>query len=164
MEHTGFEPVASTMPLWRAPSCANAPWADYNTKAADISRESEKKYVRKYVQTKKGPADGDLRRRPDRLAVGDLAFFGPERGYVPGSERRFYRRAFLDTGKARPGGKRTDPVLYRRHGLSGAQVRAFCRIFHFGPAGGGPFPRGMAAYGTEIFKSLDLRFSRGVRR
>lgn len=25
MEHTGFEPVASTMPLWRAPSCANAP-------------------------------------------------------------------------------------------------------------------------------------------
>ena len=25
MEHTGFEPVTSTMPLWRAPNCANAP-------------------------------------------------------------------------------------------------------------------------------------------
>ena len=25
LEHMGFEPMASTMPLWRAPSCANAP-------------------------------------------------------------------------------------------------------------------------------------------
>ena len=25
MEHRGLEPLASTMPLWRAPSCANAP-------------------------------------------------------------------------------------------------------------------------------------------
>ena len=25
MEHTGFEPVTSTLPVWRAPSCANAP-------------------------------------------------------------------------------------------------------------------------------------------
>lgn len=26
MEHTGFEPVTSTMRMLRAPSCANAPW------------------------------------------------------------------------------------------------------------------------------------------
>ena len=25
MEHTGFEPVTSTLPVWHAPSCANAP-------------------------------------------------------------------------------------------------------------------------------------------
>ena len=25
MEHTGLEPVTSTLPVWRAPSCANAP-------------------------------------------------------------------------------------------------------------------------------------------
>ncbi len=25
VEHTGLEPVASTLPVWRAPSCANAP-------------------------------------------------------------------------------------------------------------------------------------------
>ena len=25
MEHTGFEPVTSTLPVWRAPNCANAP-------------------------------------------------------------------------------------------------------------------------------------------
>ena len=25
VEHTGLEPVTSTMPLWRAPNCANAP-------------------------------------------------------------------------------------------------------------------------------------------
>ena len=25
MEHTGLEPVASTLPVWRAPNCANAP-------------------------------------------------------------------------------------------------------------------------------------------
>ena len=25
MEYTGFEPVASTMRMWRAPSCANTP-------------------------------------------------------------------------------------------------------------------------------------------
>ena len=25
MEHTGFEPVTSTLPVWRAPGCANAP-------------------------------------------------------------------------------------------------------------------------------------------
>ena len=26
VEHTGFEPVASTMRMLRAPNCANAPW------------------------------------------------------------------------------------------------------------------------------------------
>ena len=25
MEHTGFEPVTSTLPVWRAPNCANTP-------------------------------------------------------------------------------------------------------------------------------------------
>ena len=25
MEYTGFEPVASTMRMWRAPNCANTP-------------------------------------------------------------------------------------------------------------------------------------------
>jgi hypothetical protein len=25
LEHTGLEPVASTLPVWRAPNCANAP-------------------------------------------------------------------------------------------------------------------------------------------
>ncbi len=25
VEHTGLEPVTSTLPAWRAPSCANAP-------------------------------------------------------------------------------------------------------------------------------------------
>ena len=25
LEYTGFEPVASTMRMWRAPSCANTP-------------------------------------------------------------------------------------------------------------------------------------------
>ena len=31
MEHTGFEPVTSTLPVWRAPSCANAPTLVDNT-------------------------------------------------------------------------------------------------------------------------------------
>lgn len=26
MEYTGFEPVASTMRMWRAPNCANTPY------------------------------------------------------------------------------------------------------------------------------------------
>lgn len=26
VEHTGFEPVTSTLPVWRAPNCANAPY------------------------------------------------------------------------------------------------------------------------------------------
>ena len=26
MEYTGFEPVASTMRMWRAPNCANTPF------------------------------------------------------------------------------------------------------------------------------------------
>ena len=30
MEHTGFEPVTSTLPVWRAPSCANAPCVQYS--------------------------------------------------------------------------------------------------------------------------------------
>ncbi len=29
VEHTGFEPVTSTLPVWRAPSCANAPCGIY---------------------------------------------------------------------------------------------------------------------------------------
>ena len=28
MEHTGLEPVTSTLPVWRAPNCANAPKDD----------------------------------------------------------------------------------------------------------------------------------------
>ena len=31
VEHTGLEPVASTLPVWRAPSCANAPALVDNT-------------------------------------------------------------------------------------------------------------------------------------
>ena len=27
MEYTGFEPVASTMRMWRAPNCANTPYS-----------------------------------------------------------------------------------------------------------------------------------------
>ena len=27
LEHTGLEPVTSTLPVWRAPNCANAPHA-----------------------------------------------------------------------------------------------------------------------------------------
>ena len=34
MEHTGLEPVASTLPVWRAPNCANAPYGKYNTKTS----------------------------------------------------------------------------------------------------------------------------------
>ncbi len=30
MEHTGLEPVTSTLPVWRAPNCANAPWDYYS--------------------------------------------------------------------------------------------------------------------------------------
>ncbi len=26
MEYTGLEPVASTLPVWRAPNCANTPY------------------------------------------------------------------------------------------------------------------------------------------
>ena len=29
MEHTGLEPVTSTLPVWRAPNCANAPHPFY---------------------------------------------------------------------------------------------------------------------------------------
>ena len=32
MEHTGLEPVTSTLPVWRAPNCANAPRIIINTK------------------------------------------------------------------------------------------------------------------------------------
>ena len=31
MEYTGFEPVASTMRMLRAPSCANTPYEEYST-------------------------------------------------------------------------------------------------------------------------------------
>ena len=31
MEHTGLEPVTSTLPVWRAPNCANAPYGQYST-------------------------------------------------------------------------------------------------------------------------------------
>ena len=39
MEHTGLEPVTSTLPVWRAPSCANAPNTDsiaYSAASAKI--------------------------------------------------------------------------------------------------------------------------------
>ena len=26
VEHRGFEPLTSTLPVWRAPNCANAPY------------------------------------------------------------------------------------------------------------------------------------------
>ena len=32
LEHTGFEPVTSTLPVWRAPNCANAPNKSLNNK------------------------------------------------------------------------------------------------------------------------------------
>lgn len=31
MEYTGFEPVASTMRMLRAPNCANTPYENYST-------------------------------------------------------------------------------------------------------------------------------------
>ena len=31
VEHRGFEPLTSTLPVLRAPNCANAPW-DYEIK------------------------------------------------------------------------------------------------------------------------------------
>lgn len=39
MEYTGFEPVASTMRMWRAPNCANTPYENY------ITKEQNFKYV-----------------------------------------------------------------------------------------------------------------------
>ena len=30
MEYTGLEPVTSTLPVWRAPNCANTPYRDYS--------------------------------------------------------------------------------------------------------------------------------------
>ena len=38
-EYTGFEPVASTMRMWRAPNCANTPYENY------ITKEQNFKYV-----------------------------------------------------------------------------------------------------------------------
>ena len=39
MEHTGFEPVTSTLPVWRAPSCANAPEnGSKEARTPDLSR------------------------------------------------------------------------------------------------------------------------------
>ena len=35
MEHTGFEPVTSTLPVWRAPSCANAPKREMEAKGLE---------------------------------------------------------------------------------------------------------------------------------
>ena len=31
VEHMGFEPTASTMRMWRAPNCANAPYLRFFT-------------------------------------------------------------------------------------------------------------------------------------
>ena len=43
MEHTGFEPVTSTLPVWRAPNCANAPHQKkYTTFSAKSKRKFEK--------------------------------------------------------------------------------------------------------------------------
>ena len=94
MEHTGFEPVASTMPLWRAPSCANAPWPDYNTKSMRISRESERKYDRK---EKKG-SDRPVWHGCDRLFVYDLVFFIPKWDNIPGLERWVFRKTAAAAG------------------------------------------------------------------
>ena len=38
MEHTGFEPVTSSMPWKRAPNCANAPSVVYNTTIASLCK------------------------------------------------------------------------------------------------------------------------------
>ena len=47
MEHTGFEPVASTMRMLRAPNCANAPWVtnlqkNYSTHYGKWNKKFEK--------------------------------------------------------------------------------------------------------------------------
>ncbi len=43
VEHTGFEPVTSTLPVWRAPNCANAPHQKkYTTFSAKSKRKFEK--------------------------------------------------------------------------------------------------------------------------
>ena len=39
MEHMGFEPTASTMRMWRAPNCANAPgYGSKEARTPDLSR------------------------------------------------------------------------------------------------------------------------------
>ena len=44
MEHRGFEPLASTMRMLRAPNCANAPCHDYITNQLRIKEKFTKKY------------------------------------------------------------------------------------------------------------------------
>ena len=49
VEHRGFEPLASTMRMLRAPNCANAPCVHYNTvwqkKKILLDFSDEKKYT-----------------------------------------------------------------------------------------------------------------------
>ena len=42
MEYTGFEPVASTMRMLRAPNCANTPYRKYNTPGGKIKTLADK--------------------------------------------------------------------------------------------------------------------------
>ena len=39
MEHTGLEPVTSTLPVWRAPNCANAPYQNYNIDPGNYNKK-----------------------------------------------------------------------------------------------------------------------------
>ena len=45
MEYTGFEPVASTMRMWRAPNCANTPYENYITKEQNFKYVFRRKIV-----------------------------------------------------------------------------------------------------------------------
>ena len=47
MEHTGFEPVTSTMRMWRAPSCANAPYQDDEVILTQFFKLCKKKRIEK---------------------------------------------------------------------------------------------------------------------
>ena len=40
VEYTGLEPVTSTLPVWRAPNCANTPYKDYNTVGSHRKEEN----------------------------------------------------------------------------------------------------------------------------
>lgn len=50
MEHTGFEPVTSTMRMLRAPNCANAPQKIlYHTIYINVHKNFKKIFFKKYL-------------------------------------------------------------------------------------------------------------------
>ncbi len=49
VEYTGFEPVASTMRMLRAPNCANTPCHDYITKLLIRKEKFQKKLIQRFA-------------------------------------------------------------------------------------------------------------------